>query len=507
MAGRYRRVARLPTLVPAILLLFLLCMSGTLYAMGRGETDQDRARAMRRDLTPEEVVWRYALGTVVAEDHSQADRLQLGSYVRILEDALSDVPLRYLTVGEQRSWSDRIIRQERLRLRRNLDERTQTLDRGRLESGVEHPDNRWEEDTRVRELLESLRILGIVEGGPLRLPETARLELVRGEHQYRRILAGPAAAADGRNVDMLLYLTVVSLEDLLFLRIRSYNRLAGTDREIARIVATAEEMPRRLEDMAGVLTREVSGRELADLLVQVTDSEGMPEESARIRLNDTLVGVGRAEERFLLPGEYSVSIATGDGRQVSQSVLLTAGEQRRLLVELPPHRGGMIRLESDPPGAKVYQGALWSGETPLDVPRPTESREYTLSMKGYYDSRVQLGPDSPSRVSRNLVHTDTDWYGEVTDTRNRFYRSFGAFALSLSAPILLNGMYQNLGGLFPGGEARSDLTAEEQEKYLGRANTILVGYYVSFGLSTALFGNMVWRLTQYIRTAQEYHYR
>lgn len=492
-----------------VLLVVFLCMCGPvlLPAMGRGETDEGKVRAMRRDLTPEELVWRYAVGVVVTEEYAEEDRLQLGAYVRIVENALRDAPLRYLTDRERGGWSDRLLREERRRLRTNLDERFQTLDRSRLEQGSGTGETRREEDLRVRELREALRILDLVAEDPLILPAEAQLELVREDHQYRRLLAGPRAAAETRDVDLLLYLSVVPVEELLFLRIRSYNRFTRIDREIARVVASPEDMPRRLEERVAALVREVAGRELASLLVHVTDERGLPAEDARIRLDDSLIGVGHAEERFLLPGGYSLQIVTSDGRRVDQDILLLGGEVRRLAVELPPRAAAMILLESDPPGARVYEGSLWTGITPLEVPRPADPREYTISLKGYYDSRVQLGPEGPSRVSRTLVHTDTDWYGQVTDTRNRFYRSFGAFALSLSVPILLNGVYQNLGGLFPGGEARADLSAEEQEKYLRRANNVLVGYYVSFGVSTALFGNMMWRLTQYVRTAQEYHYR
>lgn len=496
-------------LVLAVFLAFLVCPA-PLSAAGQVESDADQVRAVRQRLTPDELRWRYAFGVVVTEEMPRQDRLQLGSFVRILENAVGDAPIRYLDGNEQTEWVLRILEREEREIRRRMDERTATLDRQRLERGSARGDAGTagaEEDSQIRDLRENLRILGLVESARILLPMTAELELVRGEHRYRRVIPDAVVTARSLNVDMLLYLIVVPVEDLLFVRVRSYNRITRVDREVLRLVGTPEDLPRRLEESAPAIIREVAARDLADLRIHVTDAAGMPEEHARIRLDGTLIGVGSVEERFLVPGSYQVSVSVGDGRTADRSVELAGGEMNEIFLTLPESTAAPVVIDSEPSGAAVYQGALWVGRTPLKVPRPTEPRQYTISMEEHYDSRFQLDPDSPSRITRTLVATETDWYGQVEDTRDRFYRSFGAFAVSLAVPILLNGMYQNLGGLFPGGPARADLTLDEQERNLNRANNILVGYYASFGLSTALFGNMMWRLVQYIRTAQEYHYR
>ncbi len=495
-----------------LILAILFLIPVALPAAGRGEEDLENVRALRRRLTPdaEEVIWRFAVGVVVAEGASPTDHPLFGSFVRVLQDTVEGIPERYLSAEERGSWGERVVHDQRRRLLGRIDRRVETLDRRSLESGAADTAvsaGTVRADPEYRSLREELRILELLRQEPLEIPETAQLRAVREEFRYRRVLHGPAATADALDVDTLLYLLVDPVEDLLFLRVRAYHRLTGVDREVLRLVATPEDMPRRLEGSRRALVQELTGRDLAALEVSVVDAVGMPEETARIRLGDELLAMGRLEEPFLLPGEYRVRASTDDGRTVEEVLQLQEGERRVVSLSLPETTARTVRIETTPPGARVYQGALWVGITPVEIPRPSVPREFTISLRGYYDSRVQLGPDSPDRVRRSLVTTDTDWYGQVTESRTRFYRSFGAFALSLGVPILINGMYQNMGGLFPGGVARSDLSASAQDDALSQANALLVGYYAGVGLSTALFGNMVWRLVQYIRTAQEYHVR
>ncbi|MCG8478014.1 MAG: hypothetical protein MI724_02885, partial [Spirochaetales bacterium] len=139
--------------------------------------------------------------------------------------------------------------------------------------------------------------------------------------------------------------------------------------------------------------------------------------------------------------------------------------------------------------------------------RPTQETSYTIAREGYYDSRVVVGPDSPSRIERVLIAADGDWVESVERSRDRFYRSFGAFVLSVGVPILINGVYQNYTGLYPGGVARSDLSQEEQDRLQPQVDALFYGYYVGIGLSAGLFANMIWRLVDYVQTAQGYHTR
>ena len=166
-----------------------------------------------------------------------------------------------------------------------------------------------------------------------------------------------------------------------------------------------------------------------------------------------------------------------------------------------------MTITSNPPGASVYRGVVWQGFTPLAVPRHPQPTAYTLSRDDYYDSRLEIGPNSPDIVERILISREYDWEAETKASRDRFYRSFGWFALSVGVPIILYGTYQDYAGLYPDGVARGDLSAAEQERLQREVNAVFYGYYGSIALSGGLFANMIWRLVQYVQTAQGYHTR
>ncbi|MFW5812436.1 MAG: hypothetical protein ACOCWS_05565 [Alkalispirochaetaceae bacterium] len=118
-----------------------------------------------------------------------------------------------------------------------------------------------------------------------------------------------------------------------------------------------------------------------------------------------------------------------------------------------------------------------------------------------------LSPTSPSLLRRELLPRQIVWEDVVEEKKERFYRSFGWFVLSLPAPIILNGVYGNLTTLFPDGSTRTGLSTQEAEERLDQANTLFYSYYATLGVSVALFGNMLFRLIDYIRTGEGYHDR
>ncbi|WP_040587969.1 hypothetical protein [Alkalispirochaeta alkalica] len=499
-------------------LVFLLAGPGAdLRASGRGEDDAKLRRDVIEGLVPEDPVWTVALGAVEVPRGTVPDRTVLGSYVRVIQDLIGDLPERHLSEEERLLWAEDRFRREEARLARALEERRHRLDRQRLESG---PRNGafvpYSEDSRYAALQRELRVLGSIDPREILPGERVPLKASEQPVRYSSGLRSSEVLAEELKADILLILTLDVLEDspgeTLVLTVRARHRLGGRERQVVRVVGRGREIPGMLEASAAELVREVSGVSLASLEVQVRDRLGEVGRpggggDALIRINGTLAGAGSARERFLLPGPYTVSVRAPDGRRAEEGLILQGGEDRVLVVDLPPVEPRIFRIETDPPGARVYEGALWRGVTPLEIPLPGEAREYVLRRDGYYDSRLQVSPRGDLLYRRELTPVDRDWAGAVKASRDSFYRSFGAFALSLSVPVILNGLYDDLGGLFPGGQARADLSRSEQSKYQDRSDAILAGYYVSVGLSVTLFGNMLWRLSRYIRVSQEYHDR
>ncbi len=329
-----------------------------------------------------------------------------------------------------------------------------------------------------------------------------------GSRRFRRVL--PTAAGLSRELpeaDLILYLVVVPVGDRVLVRVHAYEVGSERDRELFRLVDTPEAVSLRLESREREVAAALAGQALGGIEVTLEDSQQQTMEG-RVFVGDRYLGLSPVEDRYLPPGTYSLRTELADGRTAEQSVEIAAGAPQRVVVrvwESPPEP---VTIRSAPAGARVYRGSQWVGFTPVEVSRPREDTSYTLVQDGYYDSRVTLGPDSPSLVERMMVSADGDWAAEVEASRDRFYRSFGFFALSVGVPILINGVYQNYAGLVDEqGRVSAELTPPEQERVLNRANTLFFGYYAGLGLSAGLFGNMMWRLVDYVQTAQGYHTR
>lgn len=84
------------------------------------------------------------------------------------------------------------------------------------------------------------------------------------------------------------------------------------------------------------------------------------------------------------------------------------GKRRRgpasLQDEVPKARsGGRITIDSIPSGARVTAGARDLGVTPVRIARPAATLNVVVSLDGYNDHRLQLGPQAASRLRVNLV--------------------------------------------------------------------------------------------------------
>jgi hypothetical protein len=307
---------------------------------------------------------------------------------------------------------------------------------------------------------------------------------------------------------MIVYLTVDAVGDRLLVTGRTFVPDLQQDTEIFRIVGRAQEIPAGLEEQERRLVAALSGRPLGVVRLVAVDPQDQPLPEARMFLGGEYLGVSPVRAEYILPGTYEVRAELPDGRSARRSITVYADEEREEVIAITAAPPEMVLLTTVPSGARVYRGAQWVGFSPVMVPRPREVTSYTLSADGYLDSRVIVGPETPGRVARTLVGSDYDWSAAVEDSRDRFYRSFGLFALSVGVPILINGTYQTYTGLVDSGGALSDdLTSAEQRRIIQQTNALYYGYYAGVGLSVGLFGNMIWRLVNYVRTAQGYHIR
>ncbi len=508
LAGLPGDVSRFVAAVLGIVLASVVAVPGV-SAGGAGELGSERIRYdILRELYRESETYRVDVAAVVAPNVSKERRSVLGGYLRIVRDIVGDIPVRYLEDAEREDLAVRRIAEYRREIEDEIDSRIREIHRFRIETREDrrNPRPTVDENEGIRALRRELDVLESIESGDLAVPEVAEIEIpAEEEFLYRWTLWDPEGIARQREADLLLYAEVEPIEELFVFTVHLYHPLNDTDREVLRVVATAEDVPVDIERYRREIVSAVAGRPLGEVTVTAVGEGGAPEEEAKIYLGDELIGVGSGRDGYVPAGAYRVRGTTPDGRSRTRLIEVVEEESTTVTLRFDELRAQPVTIRSVPPGASVYRGVLWQGYTPLTVPRPPESLSYTVSLDEYYSSRFEVGPETPDEIETVLVPIEYDREEATKLSRDRFYRSFGAFALSVGVPIILYGTYQDYGGLYPGGVARSDLSVEEQERMQGEADTLFYGYYGSLALSAGLFTHMIWRLVDYIQTAQEYH--
>ncbi|MFO8041883.1 MAG: PEGA domain-containing protein [Alkalispirochaeta sp.] len=499
----------------AVLLVLLVAVVATVAPRG---TTEEEARARRADLlaelSEEDPVYTVAVAAIVAPDTGDRQRSIVSSYAEVLRDLATGPPLRYLDDEARRHVADTRIARYQRRLLREIDDRRNALERARLErtspaGEIESDRADSSDDQQLRELRDQYELLTTISPNEVAIPREIPITVSDEDHRFRRTLPTAAGIAhELPEVDLMLYLSVEAVGDQLLLRVHSYDVSRAAERELFRVVGTAEDLSGRLESRERDVVAAIAGRDLGGIRVSVADPDGDVLPEARVFVGERYLGAAPAEDRYLPPGTYTTRSELPDGRRVSQTVEISAGTPQSVALVLRDEAPELVTIRSVPTGARVYRGSVWVGFTPVEVFRPQDDTSYTLVQDGFYDSRVTVTRDSASPIERTMVSADGDWAAEVEDSRDRFYRSFGFFALSVGVPILINGMYQNYAGLVDeGGALNADLAPAEQDRILSRTNALYYGYYASFGLSAGLFGNMIWRLVDYVQTAQGYHTR
>jgi len=481
------------------------------FAGGAGELERERIRyEILQDLYRETETYRVVVAAVVAPGVPEERRTVLGGYLRVVRDIVGDIPVRYLDEVEREGLAARRIAEYRREIDDEIDTRIRGIHRTRVETREDRRDPRpsVEGNEEIAGLREKRAVLASIATVDLAIPEVAEIEIPpEEEFLYRWTLQDAEGIARQREADLLLYAVVEPIDDLFIFTVHLYHPVDDIDTEVLRIVSTAEGIPVDIERYRREIVTAVSGRPLGAVTVNAVGDGGAPEEEARIYLGDDLIGVGTGRDGYVPAGAYRVRGTTPDGRTRMRLVEVSEEELTSVTLRFGEPRENPVTIRSVPPGASVYRGVLWQGYTPLAVPRPPESLSYTVSRDEYYSSRLEIGPETPDEVETVLVPIGYDWEEETKLSRDRFYRSFGAFALSVGVPLILYGTYQDYSGLYPGGVARSDLSVDEQRRLQGEVNALYYGYYGSLALSAGLFTHMIWRLVDYIRTAQEYHER
>lgn len=460
-----------------------------------------RATAEEPPLRDERESWRVGVLPFAAGDLASEDAWLARSIPLLMLESLSVLTHHQLSAAERDARRRRIVEDAQAAAGRRLAEEKRTRDRLLLAdlSDDVRADRLEAANRRVREARRALDRLLAVEPADVVMTTVRPIEFFRGGGELLPAGLTRGQAAAQHDLDLVITGSVERLDrEFLVVEIAAFS--AVQEREVYRDieVLTVDDVPPLVDAMVERVAETVLGRPWAHLTV-TTDVPG-----AAILVDGELVGFGRTEARFLEPGSRRV-VVTHEDIQLTDTVVLAPGGSERVTFVLPQPERPVVRVESEPSGADVYVDSVWRGRTPIELERPHQTATVLLQRTGSLDSRFTIGPRSPDRVVRELAPDIVGWGEQTTAARDRFYRALGFFVVSLPAPIILNGVYENLAVLYASGTP-DGLSDRESDRLIATANTVYWGYWASVGVSGGLFVNLVVQLVRYIRTAESYHF-
>lgn len=298
----------------------------------------------------------------------------------------------------------------------------------------------------------------------------------------------PAKTARDNKLGILIWGSIDQVEDYLVVHISVYDAALGRNVYDFGKTYSPSGVLGSVSEVSKELVRSVLGRDFGSLTLAVEPG------SALVYVDGTFFGIGAATIRYMRTGKHQVEVRSpgySAGRlEVEISPFQDAKESMTL--EAVPRPEVLIR--STPAGADVYLASEWQGKTPTLVPRPSSDEAMVLRLKGYHDYATTLNEQSLARVNVSLLPDAFNSEEYVSGLRNRFYTSFGAFALSIIVPVSFYSLMQD--SLFNLSTTTS--TAEAQRL----KNEIGVWYYSFLGgafVSSALFVNTIIDISEYLQ--------
>jgi len=314
------------------------------------------------------------------------------------------------------------------------------------------------------------------------------------------------ASGNSQTPDLLFRGRLSQVQEYLLLHLEAYS--PSLDRVLARWedFGTPEDLQESLVRAAGPLREALLGRPWAALDLRVEPPE------ARILVRGAGAGRGSLNLVDLVPGTYEIRVSAPGYQTILGPVELPPGEVLGLQWQLEAEQESPALVTSDPPGADVYLGSLWRGQTPLELPLTGETGLLELRLPGYERKTLTWIPGQNRDLQLSLDPL-VEGAPSVQDGKDDFYWSLAAFTLTLYSSVLMEGVARD----FADANSRYEQIALNlfgtpeaiTPEWRSRLNTSYtfqeISRYTQYGLlavSGALFGWMLWELFEYIRLGE-----
>jgi len=446
-------------------------------------------------LADDEADWVLGFAAFRGRDLSPENLHLLHSIPLLLQRGLTSVGVHYFTAEEKLGYRKAVI-QRALRKRAAA---LETLRRERDALLFKESDPAVREsktgqyDLKIREAVEELNRLAALPPEAVEFPDSKPIRLAAGDRDEALLAAplfSPLQAALQKSVNRLVWGRVEEVQGFLYLEVHALDAALQRDTFTYNDALARDELGAAIEQLVEGLKRDVWGRDWASLAVRTDPPQ------AAIYLDGVLVGAGQARLDFIAPGQREVRVELEGYAAQTRTVDLQSYTLLELEVELEKLERPTIRLTSEPPGAAVYRGSTWLGETPLQLSEPDSPDRILLRLRGCRDLPLYLGGGAGDRPEAVLSPLSRDPLEAQKKARDRFYKAFGLFALSVPFPFFCWGL---AGDYWVAVNYAS--TYEEAVRLYGCYSGFYWGMWATLGLSATLAVNMILQLARYIRAA------
>jgi hypothetical protein len=298
-----------------------------------------------------------------------------------------------------------------------------------------------------------------------------------------------------QEADAFLTGALAEFHGRLYIALKLYTRYTGSFQYEDSSIFSSDTIVLVVEELANRLVDAVSEAQPASLLVHTTPEEAI------LLLDGSFAGQGEIGPKEYPPGSITMESFADNHQPLSMPLELNEGELAELYINLQPlSRGSLTITTPDEDATKVYQGALYQGETPLPVEIPRKELEYFQleTSEGKTASVIIRGPEqaeaNQGSLSLKLKPGHSAEEKQVEKSRRRFYSAYGRFWIALPIAFVV------------GGIATAHINAYNRTGNPDLYDGAMTRYYVSIGtriVAGVALAETFYRIFRYIRTGGE----
>ncbi len=442
--------------------------------------------------------WIVGISAFQGSNLAEEDRYLTHSVPMLLKENLESIPSHFFAVEEKNEYQKAVIRKETHRLVLELGSLRKEKDElifDDLKSQIMESKLKSYEE-RIREKIEHINALKLFKPAEIDFPEIKPV-VVKSGLQTDQLLDAPVFSplrlARQEEVNLLIWGRLEEIQGYLYLEVRAVD--STMEREVFSYhdAVHKEDLSNALEGLYEGLARVIWGRDWASLHIKPQPAESL------VYLDGKYIGSGEVTEKFLLAGKKEIRIASPGFRTEVRTIELEPYITFELEMALTKAETETVLLESDPPGAMVYKGANWLGYTPLRVEKPQSPVRLLLRLDGFENVSVYLDAASTGDLYFSLAREGLDREEIQKKKRDKFYASFGLWAITLPLPIFFYGFASDYA--FGVQQARLTGPTDEVQRLTSLGSWFYYAYQGALVINISLLIHTVISLVDYIGSA------